>query len=267
MLDQAHGIWNILIPVGLFAVLALIEYRWPRRHLLLGRRKRWITHVAFFVSNAIIGRLLVFVIVVASAANWATQNNFGAFHHSNWPWWVEAALAFILLDFAVWLQHRLMHIIPVLWRAHSVHHSDPDMDVTTALRFHPFELIVSTAYKSAWVALLGVPVFVALAFEVWLSANALFNHSNINLPRWLDRIIRLFLVTPDMHLVHHSTDKAEQQKNFGFALTIWDRLAGTYMVVSRHGRGGQAIGLMEAQDSRPAKLGWSLLLPFQKPRT
>jgi sterol desaturase/sphingolipid hydroxylase (fatty acid hydroxylase superfamily) len=264
MFDMAHGIWNIVIPVGIFALLASIEMLRPRRRLALKRQSRWITHGIFFISNAAIGRLLAFGIGVGIAANWAEQQHFGLFHLTNWPWWVEALLAFILLDFAVWFQHTMMHKVPLLWRAHSVHHSDPDMDVTTALRFHPFELIVSTLYKSVWVAMLGVPVMVALAFELWLSANALFNHSNINLPSWVDRTIRPFLVTPDMHLVHHSTDVNEQHKNYGFALTIWDRLAGTYAYQSASGRDGQQIGLIELQDDRPAHILWSLALPFRK---
>ncbi len=264
MLDITHGTLSILIPVGLFAILATIEAFIPRRVLAFGRHSRWMTHVALFLSNAVIGRLLAFGIVVASAANWAEQQHFGLFNLTYWPWWIEAVLAFILLDFAVWLQHLVMHKVPLLWRAHSVHHSDPDMDVTTALRFHPFELIVSTLYKSAWVAMLGVPVMVALAFEIWLSTNALFNHSNINLPRRLDGIIRPFLVTPDMHLVHHSTDVHEQHKNYGFALTIWDRLAGTYRYKAEAGRDDQQIGLAELQDSRPVQILWSFTFPFRK---
>jgi sterol desaturase/sphingolipid hydroxylase (fatty acid hydroxylase superfamily) len=264
MLDMTHGIWNIIIPVGLFMILATVEAFRPRRALAFGRQSRWMTHIIFFLGNAVIGRLLAFIIVVASAANWAQQQHFGLFNLTNWPWWIEALLAFILLDFAVWLQHLVMHKVPLLWRAHCVHHSDPDMDVTTALRFHPFELIVSTLYKSAWVAMLGVPVIIALAFELWLSANALFNHSNIKLPVPVDRMIRPFLVTPDMHLVHHSTDMQEQHKNYGFALTIWDRLAGTYAYQSASGRDGQQIGLAELRDSRPTRTLWSFALPFRK---
>ena len=202
------------------------------------------------------------MLVVAVAANWAEQNQFGLFNNVDLPWWLETGLAFIILDFAVWLQHLALHRVPLLWRAHSVHHSDRDLDATTALRFHPFELIVSTLYKSAWVALLGVPVFVALVFELWLNANALFNHSNIRLPGSVDRWLRRILVTPDMHLVHHSTLVDEQRHNFGFALTIWDRLFGTYASESAAGRDGQTIGIAEFTDDRPAKFGWSMKQPL-----
>jgi sterol desaturase/sphingolipid hydroxylase (fatty acid hydroxylase superfamily) len=145
---------------------------------------------------------------------------------------------------------------------HAVHHSDRDLDVTTALRFHPFELIVSTFYKSAIVALLGVPLVVALAFELWLNANALFNHSNIRLPKNLDRMLRIFFVTPDMHLVHHSVIVAEQKTNFGFALSIWDRLFGTYCAESNVGADNQKIGLSPFDDQQPSEFVWSMKQPL-----
>ncbi len=196
------------------------------------------------------------------AANWAETHLFGALNLVALPLWLEAIIAFVILDFAVWFQHVLMHRTPLLWRIHAVHHSDRDLDVTTALRFHPFELILSTFYKSAIVALLGVPLLVALAFETWLNANALFNHSNIRLPRKLDRILRLLLVTPDMHLVHHSIMVDEQKHNFGFALTIWDRLFGTYRIESRLGSESQKIGLAEIDDARPSGFIWSMKQPL-----
>jgi sterol desaturase/sphingolipid hydroxylase (fatty acid hydroxylase superfamily) len=260
MIEAGLGIYAVAIPAFLLAGLIIAEWLWPRRRLVLGRYPRWLTHALFFVTNAVVGRFLAFVVVVAVAANWATQHQFGLFNLMQLPWWLEAILAFIILDFAVWLQHVALHRMPLLWRMHAVHHSDRDLDATTALRFHPFELIVSTLYKSAWVALLGVPVLVALAFELWLNANALFNHSNIRLPASVDRWLRKVLVTPDMHLVHHSILPNDQRTNFGFALTIWDRLFGTY---GAH-QSEQPIGLADLQDARPGQIGWSLLLPFRK---
>lgn len=262
MIEAGLGIYAVAIPALLFALLSAAEWIWPRRDLVLGRYPRWLTHALFFVTNAVVGRFLSLIIVVGIAANWAATNNFGLLYLIDSPWLIEAALAFIVLDFAVWLQHRLMHHSPLLWRMHKVHHSDRDLDATTALRFHPFELVVSTLYKSAWVALLGVPVLIALAFELWLNANALFNHSNIRLPHRLDKIIRYFIVTPDMHLVHHSTILSEQHRNYGFALTIWDRLFGTYANESVLGSDKQQIGLAEITDSRPSHFFWSLKLPL-----
>ena len=262
MIDAGLGIWAIAIPALWLTILLIAEAIWPRRELVLGRNPRWLTHAFFFLTNAVVGRLLAFIMVVGVAANWAAQNSFGLFNLTDWPWWLEAASAFIMLDFAVWLQHVAMHKWPLLWRMHAVHHSDRDLDATTALRFHPLELIVSTLYKSAWVALLGVPVLVALGFELWLNANALFNHSNIRLPKSLDRILRNILITPDMHLVHHSTVVSEQNSNYGFALTVWDRLFRTYRSESAHGEANQQIGLAEHGDSRPASFGWSMKLPL-----
>ena len=262
MIEAGLGIYAIAIPAFLLVLLASAEAIWPRRNLVLGRNPRWWTHALFFVSNAVVGRLLSFLVVVGVAANWADTHQFGALNLTDLPFWLEAVIAFIVLDFAVWFQHLVMHRCPLLWRMHAVHHSDRDLDVTTALRFHPFELIVSTFYKSAIVALLGVPLLVALAFELWLNANALFNHSNIRMPRKLDRVLRLFLVTPDMHLVHHSTLVDEQKHNFGFALTIWDRLFGTYQSVSKLGAEHQQIGLAEIDDARPSRFIWSMKQPI-----
>lgn len=262
MIEAGPGIWQIAIPVLLLATLIVAEWLWPRRALTLGRHPRWRTHGLFFILNAGVGRLLALVVSVGVAASLATQHNFGILNRTELPAWAEFLIAFLLLDFAVWFQHLAMHHIPFLWRMHIVHHADRDLDATTALRFHPFELIVSTLYKSAWVALLGVPAWVAIAFELWLNANALFNHSNIALPSTADRWLRKFLVTPDMHLVHHSTVIAEQKSNYGFALTFWDRLFGTYLAESSRGRAGQDIGITAFGGERPAKFGWSILLPI-----
>jgi len=248
------GVWGIAIPAGLFLLIACIEWLRPRRKETSDRIHRWPTHAGFFIANAITGRILAFIMVIPIAANWAQENGFGLFNMIDLPIWV---------DFAVWFQHVVMHKIPFLWRMHRVHHSDRHLDLTSALRFHPTEIIVSTLYKSAWVALLGVPALIALAFELWLSSNALFNHSNIALPNWLDRIIRPVLVTPDMHLVHHSTDRSEHDTNFGFALSIWDRMFGFYTAESKMGKDAQVVGIAEAQNPQTARLGWSMLLPFR----
>ncbi|MFC4291322.1 sterol desaturase family protein [Sphingorhabdus arenilitoris] len=263
MIESGLGIWAIAVPAALFALLAIAEYWAPRRKLALGRYPRWITHGIFFLCNAAIGRLLSLIIVVGSAATWAETSGFGLLQMTSWPIWVEAIAAFVILDFAVWFQHFVMHKHPLLWRMHKVHHSDRDLDASSALRFHPFELILSTLYKSLWVALLGVPVMVALIFELWLNANALFNHSNIRLPKWLDRLLRPILVTPDMHFVHHSIVIGEQNRNFGFALSIWDRLFGVYLPESAGGQDQQIVGLQEAQNNSPGRALWSLLLPLR----
>ncbi len=252
-----------IIPALLFAILATAEILFPRRNLNLPRKWRWITHALFLGTNTIIGRLFVFIIIIPTAATWASGHQFGLFNMIDLPLWATALFAIIIMDFAVWFQHRIMHQFPLLWRFHSVHHSDRDLDVTSALRFHPFELILSTFYKSAWVVLLGVPLEIAIFFEIWLNGCAMFNHSNIKLPTRLDRFIRIFLVTPDMHIVHHTTKISEQNSNYGFALSIWDRVFNSYNAQPEQGHDALIIGLKEAQDDSPSKPLWSLWLPFR----
>ena len=267
-MNNGLGLWAAAVPALVFAILALSEQVRPRRKLALGRHPRWITHAVFFITNAAVGRAMAYIVVVGGpivgAETWAAANGFGLFNLTSWPWWVEAALAVILLDFAVWFQHLMLHRIGFLWRMHKVHHSDRDLDASSALRFHPLELIVSTLYKSVLVGLLGVPVLTALLFELWLNANALFNHSNLSLPKWTDRMIRPILVTPDMHFVHHSIVVGEQNKNYGFAISAWDRLFGTYLAEAASGQDRQIVGLAEAQDGAPGRAGWSMLLPFRQ---
>jgi sterol desaturase/sphingolipid hydroxylase (fatty acid hydroxylase superfamily) len=261
-MEGSANLYISALPALIFVIMALAERARPRRALVLGRMQRWSTHALFFVANRLTVWLLARLVAVPLVALWAAQHGYGLLNAINLPLWAEILIAFVALDFIMWFQHLATHKIPFLWRMHKVHHADPDMDVSTALRFHPFEIIVSTLWKALCVAALGVPALVFLAFEAWLGANALFNHSNINLPPWLDRLLRPFLVTPDMHLVHHSTALAEQQSNYGFALTLWDRLFGTYRKISAMGRDTQPIGLEEAQDHRPADFLWSAKLPL-----
>jgi sterol desaturase/sphingolipid hydroxylase (fatty acid hydroxylase superfamily) len=183
------------------------------------------------------------------------------FHRTGWPVWLEGFLAVLILDFAIWLQHLITHRVPLLWRFHRVHHADRDMDVTTAIRFHPVEIAASMLLKIGLVYLLGPAALAVLVFEVLLNGTALFNHANLRLPPRLDAAPRLILVTPDMHRVHHSTLRQEHDRNFGFALSVWDRLAGTYLAQPAAGHQAMTIGLAW-QDDRPSRLGWSLLLPF-----
>ncbi len=232
-----------MLLVALFIAVALGEYIRPRRALIVAKAGRWTRHGLLFLANSLTGRLLAFVIAIPAAALWSERTGFGLFHRVDLPFWAQAVIAFILLDFAIWLQHLALHKIPLLWSLHRLHHKDRDLDVTTALRFHPGELILSIMYKSAWVAVLGVPVAVALAFEAWLNANAMFNHGNLRLPGRLDRVLRWVLVTPDVHLVHHSIRMGEQHSNYGFALTLWDRIFGTFLPESADGKDGQQIGL------------------------
>jgi len=176
---------------------------------------------------------------------------------------LEIVLAVLIFDFAIWLQHLITHKVPLLWRLHRVHHADTEIDVTTAIRFHPVEIALSMLLKVGLVYLIGPAALAIILFEIILNGTAMFNHSNLALPRGVDRVLRLILVTPDMHRVHHSVERAEHDSNYGFSLSIWDRMFRTYIAQPKDGHDAMKIGL-QWQDERPTKLGWSLWLPFAK---
>ena len=250
---------------GLFLVFALIETLAPRRARVQPRQRRWITNIGFTVLNTLALRALsvALPLLAMGAALDAWRMGWGLFNHLGWPIWAEMGLAILMLDFAIWAQHLITHKVPLFWRFHRVHHADRDMDVTTAVRFHPVEILASMLLKIGLVYLLGPQALAVLLFEVLLNGTALFNHANISLPNRLERIMRLVLVTPDMHRVHHSVQRAEHDSNFAFALSIWDRIFGTYVAQPEGGHDGMKVGL-QWQDDRPARLGWALRLPFRR---
>ncbi len=197
------------------------------------------------------------------AAVLAQQHGWGLFNNLALPEWLAAALSVVALDLAIYLQHVMFHAVPLLWRLHMVHHADLDFDVTTGVRFHVLEILLSMLIKMAVVLLLGAPAVGVLAFEVLLNATSMFNHGNVRLPAWLDRILRLFVVTPEMHRVHHSVHVRETNSNFGFNLPWWDFLFGTYKGQPADGHEGMTVGLEQFRDERRAdRLHWMLLLPF-----
>lgn len=256
---------RLSIFLGLFAVLACIEWLMPRRDLTQSRAARWSTNWGFTVVNAVFLNLMAFALplLAVGAAIDAGSNGWGLFNALAWPAWLEIVIAILVLDFAIWLQHLITHKVPLLWRLHRVHHADVDIDVTTAIRFHPVEIGLSMLLKIGLVYLLGPAALAVILFEIILNGTAMFNHANIKLPLWLDAIVRRVLVTPDMHRVHHSVDRAEHDSNYGFALSIWDQIFGTYIPQPVDGHDTMKIGL-EWQDDRPSKFGWSLALPFRK---
>jgi len=251
---------------GIFAVMALWEIAAPMRARVIARPRRWITNWAISMINAGVtaamrvglGAAAVLAAVDAEAAG------IGLFNAVDWPLWAEMLAVFVLLDFAIWAQHLASHKIPVLWRLHRVHHADRDFDVTTAIRFHPIEIALSMLLKIGLVYALGAPAAAVILFEIVLNGAAMFNHANIRLPAGADRWLRLAVVTPDMHRVHHSIDRAEHDANYGFNLSIWDRLFGTYVPQPKGGHQGMTIGLADQQTDRPARIGWSLGFPFQR---
>ncbi|NJM81997.1 MAG: sterol desaturase family protein [Tabrizicola sp.] len=249
---------------ALFALFAALETLVPRRARAVPRHGRWFTNLAMVGIDALVLRamaiLLPFLAVGAAIDAW--RLGWGLFHSIDWPFWAEALAAILILDFAIWAQHLITHKVPLFWRFHRVHHADRDFDVTTAVRFHPVEIAASMGLKIGLIYLIGPPALAVLAFEILLNGTALFNHANLWLPRWLDRTLRLVIVTPDMHRIHHSVRREEHDSNFGFALSVWDRIFRTYRAMPEAGHDAMVVGL-EWQDDRPTKLGWSLWLPFR----
>lgn len=247
--------------VGLFAILAISEYLRPRRKLTAPKGSRWFTNAAIVVIDSVLVRL-IFPAAAVGVALWAQSNGYGLFNTVQAPVWVAGLVCIVALDFAVWFSHLLSHKVPMFWRFHRMHHSDTDIDVTTAIRFHPVEIILSMLYKVAWVVALGAPAWSVILFEIILNGVAMFNHSNLKLPLWLDKVLRAIVVTPDMHRVHHSTIPHETDSNYGFNFPFWDKMFGTYIPQPKLGHDEMSIGLSQWQDERPTKLGWALSVPL-----
>jgi sterol desaturase/sphingolipid hydroxylase (fatty acid hydroxylase superfamily) len=267
-MDQLDGSdlpWRIGAFAAVLGALALAELLWPRRELRHARLARWATNLSIVALGAVLVRVMGLIaqpLVAAGAALLAEGRGWGLLNLVAWPTWLEIAVALVVLDFAVYLQHVLSHRVPALWRIHRMHHADVDFDVTTALRFHPLEIGLSMLYKVVWALALGPAVLAVVLFELILNACAMFNHSNLYLPAPYDRMLRTLLVTPDMHRVHHSVLPGEHHRNFGFNLSIWDWLFATYKAEPRDGHEAMTIGLAPWQSQAPTQLGWCLSIPF-----
>jgi sterol desaturase/sphingolipid hydroxylase (fatty acid hydroxylase superfamily) len=249
--------------VGVLAVMAVWELIAPRRPPFSAKPLRWLNNLALVVLNTLVVRLLIPTTALVTAMV-AAREGWGLLRQFERPGWLAFLVAVVALDFAIYLQHVLFHAVPLFWRMHLVHHADLDIDVTTGLRFHTFEILLSALIKMAVVAALGPPVAAVLAFEVLLNATSMFNHANIRLPPGVDRLLRLVLVTPDMHRVHHSVVRQEMNSNFGFNLPWWDYLLGTYRAQPAAGHDAMQIGLSHLQNERQVeRLPGMLLLPFQ----
>ncbi|MEX0702941.1 MAG: sterol desaturase family protein [Planctomycetales bacterium] len=250
---------------GVLLAMALAELLAPRRKLALRRPWRWSSNLALVAINAALTRIVMPVTAVGAAA-FADARGWGLLHLVELPESLEILLAVIVLDLVIYLQHVMFHAVPALWRLHMVHHADLDFDVTTGLRFHTLEIFLSALIKLAAVLALGPPALAVLAFEVLLNATSMFNHGNVRLPQRLDRLLRLIVVTPDMHRVHHSAVSRETNSNFGFNLPWWDFLLGTYRAQPRAGHEGMTIGLTSPRDEREVdRLPGMWLLPFRRP--
>lgn len=247
---------------GIFAAMALYEAPAPRRALSVPKGRRWAANLGLVFLNTVVLRLIFPAAGIGMAA-FAAANGWGIFNYYAVPGWLAVLVSVLLLDLAIYLQHVMMHSVPALWRLHRVHHADLDFDVTTGARFHTIEIVLSMLIKFAVIAVLGPPVLAVLIFEVLLNATAMFNHSNIRLPLGLDRWLRLLVVTPDMHRVHHSIEDDETNSNFGFNLPWWDRLFGTYRDQPRAGHEAMSIGIRTFRDPKQCDgLTGMLAMPF-----
>jgi sterol desaturase/sphingolipid hydroxylase (fatty acid hydroxylase superfamily) len=249
----------------IFVLLAVTEVLAPRRKLSVSKIKRWRTNLTIVALNPL-SLALVFPLLPIGLALLASEQNWGLLNQWTMPhpmfYWLKIVIGFLILDLTVYTQHVLHHALPALWRLHMVHHADLDFDVTTGLRFHPVEIIISMAIKLAAVAALGAPPAAVLLFEVALNATSMFNHSNIRIPDKIDQALRLLVVTPDMHRVHHSVIIQETNSNFGFNLPWWDRLFGTYKDQPDKGHTDMVIGLSQFRDQRKLSLPRLLILPI-----
>ena len=246
---------------GVFLIMALWEVAAPRRRLTVSKSKRWLSNIGIVFLNSFLLRVLFSSAALATALA-ASERGWGLLNLWGVPFWPAVIISVVALDFVIYLQHVMFHAVPALWRLHMVHHADLDYDVTTGARFHPVEIILSMLIKIVTIAVLGPPVVAVVIFEVLLNATAMFNHSNVRVPLALDRVLRWFVVTPDMHRVHHSVIPVEANSNFGFNLPWWDRLMGTYVAQPKAGHQKMTIGLRQFRDASRSSLPWMLLMPF-----
>ena len=246
---------------GVFALVAIWEVAAPRRRLQASKAVRWTSNIGIVILDTVLVRL-AFPIAAAGVAAVVGSLGWGLFNVLAWPMWVEVVLAVVVLDLVIYWQHVMFHAVPGLWRLHMVHHADLDIDLTTGVRFHPFEIALSMVIKMAAITALGVAPLAVILFEIALNATSIFNHGNVVLPSKLDRLLRLVVVTPDMHRVHHSVVANETNSNFGFNLPWWDRLFGTYRAQPAAGHERMTIGLEQFRDPRLQWLWHLLALPF-----
>jgi sterol desaturase/sphingolipid hydroxylase (fatty acid hydroxylase superfamily) len=251
----------------IFSALALFELWSPRleRPEFEGalKAKRWLTNVSIVIISSLALRI-IFPLAAVGTALWAAGKGYGILPWLGVPPVTAGLISFILLDLAIWFEHLLSHKIPLFWRIHRMHHADTGFDVTTALRFHPIEIVLSMLWKAAVIVALGAPPLAVLIFEIVLNGSSMFNHANLKLPEAADRVLRFVIVTPDMHRIHHSTERVETDSNYGFNFAFWDRLFGTYRSEPVKGQTGIEIGQKGWRDGRPAQIVWSLLLPFKR---
>lgn len=260
-----EGAIRLLFFLGIFSAVGIAEIIYPRRSLTTSKSWRWFANVGIIFLNTFFIRLL-FSAGAVGVALFVSEHNWGMFNSLAIPYWLAVILTVIILDFVIYLQHVMFHAVPTLWRLHMMHHADMDIDVTTGTRFHPIEMILSMLIKASAIIVLGAPALGVIIFEIILNGTAMFNHGNVKLPIDLDAVLRLFVVTPDMHRVHHSVFPVETNSNFGFSLPWWDRLMGTYRAQPMKGHSGMTIGLNQFRNPENLGLINLLKMPFVGPQ-
>lgn len=251
--------------LSILIILIMAEILLPKKKRIHNRKDRWITNGLITLINTAsvnIVHIAIPLIAIVAAVD-VSNGKMGLFNIINFPIWIEIILTVIILDFIIWGQHLLSHKIPFVWRFHRMHHTDRDLDVTTAVRFHPFEIIFSMFIKITSIYILGASAIAVIIFEIMLNGMAMFNHANLRIPFRIENILRKFIVTPDLHRIHHSIYIDEHNKNFGFSLSIWDKVFKCYLDQPRDGHKDMKLGL-KWQNDKPTKLGWSLWIPFKK---
>ncbi len=253
---------RLLLFISVFVIVAIWEAAASRRQIVVSKPGRWFNNLGIIFLGSILVKL-IFPMLALGVAAAAADKGWGLFHYLQIPSFLAGILSILFLDLAIYLQHLMFHAVPLFWRLHMVHHADLELDVSTGLRFHPLEIVLSMSIKMAIVAALGPPVVAVFIFEVVLNATAMFNHGNIHLPESLDARLRLWVVTPDMHRVHHSVIIRETNSNFGFNFPWWDRLFGTYRAQPVVGHTGMTIGLSQFRNVSQVGLWRLLLMPFR----
>ncbi len=259
---------EIPVRAGCFFVVFIIMASWeiiaPRRVLTVSKMGRWVNNLGLVLFNSLILRLLLPAAAVGGMAAFVQEHAWGLLNYFQLPWSVTVLITIVIMDFVIYLQHVMFHAVPLLWRFHRVHHADLDYDLTTGSRFHTIEIILSMLIKFATIIVLGAPLLAVVIFEVILNALAMFNHANVKLPDGVDRLLRWLMVTPDMHRVHHSVEDDETNSNFGFNLSCWDHLFGTYRDQPRGGQTGFTIGIHTFRDVKQTnRIMGMLFMPFK----
>lgn len=262
MAAMSEVLFRVVVFAGLLLLLALVEWRWPRNRANPARGRRWPVNLGLGMLNTVLLRLLTPVLAYFVAI-WAEDHGVGLFNNLAVPAWLSVVASLLLLDMTIYWQHRLMHVLPWLWRLHRVHHTDVALDVTSGLRFHPLEILFSLAVKVSVVLVLGAPAVAVLVFEVLLSSFSLFTHTNFAIPTGVDRVLRALVVTPDMHRIHHSVLREEHDRNYGFNLSCWDHLFASYRDQPGQSQADLRLGLEQFRQVHEQRFPALLSQPFK----